>query len=602
MAWMRGVFSVLFVFSRCAWASIPRGHPTQKASDRPAGLKQFEGSRLDRGAASSPLHSPREDKTLGVLIDGDGQISSEETSILEARLSKEQATLPGEVQYAEEKGALGRWDGPRVEHQFPSVAQALVDSNTTSGFRRIKSGWLDLRRRHPIFQKISSGFKKTVSTVTSHVKNAVNTIGKHIKGAFEKIAGTFKGAFKWLNTMLRSFKMLMGIVKCIDKLDMKWHLRGLLEFTASFKGDMIAFAKGFVNKYVMPAVTAASNFVNSLLSGGVNNIKGVLSDGMVPFDQMKGGAWVKTLVDDVWMQVQTLSKKPGLEPMVCLVDFVLKPAFEALKTPVVDAVTRIVQMIQSTWDKLVKEASGFVTGAINTFVNANPQAKTLLDSINDVVAVDCMERMEKLGQSVADYSNEIANGTSKSNKAKFDELWASLTDPSLGVLQKISAVAISKMLEWFWGILIQYVVSPIMGKAVDVLSSMLSWGFHAVDGLCGLAPEAGAAICGAVCSGLKSAETWVSTTLYDLGLKSIKAVFKMIGSYVVKFVDTVLSAVLNNDLMKGALRLFKPIVNAVMGFAKFSVPGVKEKLKKCDATKQAIANVLKSTAQAAGAI
>jgi hypothetical protein len=268
----------------------------------------------------------------------------------------------------------------------------------------------------------------------------------------------------------------------------------------------------------------------------------------------------QSLTDQIFAKVAEFAKVPGMEALGCISNNLIEPAFKAVGHVIDGFVDLIVKPVTKVFNKFVSAPNGFVAKFISK----------VGDMVNTVLPV-------------ADLIAKTAK--SKSSEFCLQEVTRIKEGKPLRTTQEklllVGAAVLNTFLIKFFDDGVNSLLRPILEKAVDFVGQLLQTGLHALDGLCGLIPEAGAAVCSLVSNVVGGGYGMASRALLSGGMGFVKSEGANIIKQSSSFIEQSLNTALTTKVKLPAL--FMPFVPLIQGFVKMIEKHINEYLGKCNA-------------------
>ncbi len=287
-----------------------------------------------------------------------------------------------------------------------------------------------------------------------------------------------------------------GLLRCLQNLPKKYQPISVLKMAKQAHGDPAKFTKNFYNTYVKTSLKSANAWTkNEVLTE---------FEKKYPFGVKPGSkGWAKKLLTTVTSKVDSLGKKKGLEPLGCMVKHVLKPMSKKLEKHVVSAMENLSTKMTNLWDKKVKgklkdKIEKVLIERFEKLVSSSKRKDLdrIASFVQQAARKHTMKQQKRINEKLEAYDTLLSSKSSKQAKKAYGELQKLLKkELTPDDMAKIAGDAMAryvteKVFEWR-----SKHLDPLLEKALDVISSLLTTAEQNFTGYCGLIPEVGGIIC-----------------------------------------------------------------------------------------------------------
>jgi len=345
----------------------------------------------------------------------------------------------------------------------------------------------------------------------------------HVKNAQAAQLDLLKG----LKDLIKSFE---GLDKCLNA-DPKYKIMPLLDFFTSRLDNIHnpgAIWSDFQKTYVDDAMNSAMEWTKEELANGVKKIQAAIIDMQKGKVKLLDVGHIATLIDEVWAIQDRLLQKKGFLPLKCLDAAMIAPHKGPLKKLLVGFVDVVLKPVVSWFEDIMKKAMEWISGAVSKLgdlVGWDKFEKRLAEFVAENAAESCLG---SINEGVASMMAAKANNDFAACQEIHKELSGKLPVKMVG---KITAAALSLLLSDLFAAVMDKTVEPIMEWVLGALSSLLQTTLHGVNGVCGLIPEAGDAVCALITNAIDGAQAFINDHLGSGAVKTIQNYFKNLVSY-----------------------------------------------------------------------
>jgi len=185
----------------------------------------------------------------------------------------------------------------------------------------------------------------------------------------------------------------------------------------------------------------------------------------------------------------------------------------------------------------------FVTDVMVKFAKSNKILRRVEDIAKNAASKGCMDELQKTAKIVNETLPSLTSGRAL-HPANFQDAVNNLTSPiSKAFLIKVAPKVIATALSQFMDDMSVQLIEPSMRLGSPLVSDAATLGSHIVNGLCGLVPEAGGAMCAVLTNAMATTSSIVSAHVIPAGVAEIKqnihiAMLESLGPYIVQLTQT----------------------------------------------------------------
>jgi hypothetical protein len=341
-----------------------------------------------------------------------------------------------------------------------------------------------------------NGIKKVgaaVGNVAKSVGNAVGNAAKSVVNGAKNVVGgvvnTVKKAASGLTFfvdigkgIINVIKKIMSFINCLNNLPEKYKLIGMIKFAAGAAGKPGGLLANFIpdawKTYMDPFVIDTTAFIKNELTGGDESLK---TD--------------EDIATQIWKKVQAFAKVRGMEGFKCIEENLLTPAFHAASGVLTRFANLVTSPLKKLFNSMMTTAGGFVSKLVDMVTKQVPALKRVKPVAEKQAALYCV-------------------GVIKGDHPK--------NEPKKKKLALIGTQTLAVFIKEFFDEMTNKFLAPILQKALNFIEALVQNGLHALDGLCGLIPEAGAAVCALVGDVIGGGQGLAARSLMKAGLKFIQ--------------------------------------------------------------------------------
>ena len=371
---------------------------------------------------------------------------------------------------------------------FPQATTAVLDMSQALG-QDTKSSAIELGKAlgDPIkgitaLQRVGVSFTEAQKEQIKAMVKAGNTAGaqklilaeltREFGGSAKAAGSTFAGALKIAGNELEVAKEKIGVALIPILTQLATALAPVISALGDKLSEALAHVSGFINTFVLPAVTALTNFFNANILPAVQALVGILqNDLMGAFNQV------------------TASPLPGM----------LKQLGETAKSVLLPALSSIANLVKGIVVPIFKDMSGFLTGTlipayrqIATFILTNvvpavAQMVTwfrehvipIIKQVSDVFTKQLLPMFYQVEsviiQNVIPAAEGIWNTISSKLIPAMEKLWNKISPILIPALQFVAAVLSHTLVPaaQLVGTILKNVVGPAISFVIGVLGTFI---------------------------------------------------------------------------------------------------------------------------------
>jgi len=311
------------------------------------------------------------------------------------------------------------------------------------------------------------------------------------------------------------------------------------------------------------------------------------------------------------------------------VTHLLKPAFIFLKPRVVDLVVELAIKLRKLWDTHVMAAVKWVADRMKQIMAVINQKSfpaipgvTSLDQVREEGTESAMDfSPESVMNFVYEVVNEFCRSKAKRLQTQISNLVTALktkastapTGTNVFAAAAESTIADAKNLtknvlkKWLTALTMDIadkVLTPVLSSTRDFVMKGMDTAKNVLLGLCGLIPEAGAAVCALVTTAAGAADMAVSAALMKGSKIAILGTITWLVNHVMTLVDWVfekIKGVLKPAVTAGLkainkmMQVMKPVVDVIKPILLAFVPKLQKRLAECDKLGKSITDLYQLT-------
>lgn len=287
------------------------------------------------------------------------------------------------------------------------------------------------------------------------------------------------------------------------------------------------------------------------------------------------------LIQTAWNRLGEIANLPHFEVFKCAYDHILEPMFDAMQPIILSRMVAIENAFITAWNRIVDIGTTGLIGQINN--RLTNRWSTFSDQFNALAEMEASLTCERRMNTSSELMSAFAAGDMQS-AARIRDIQSVEGD-----LEEISSRAARAGTRALLNDIRKENVNPMVASWVNSLMNTFGQAFYAIEGLCGLIPEAGAAVCGLV---LVAARQGLDASLGSLTERAIDIIFENLQripdraidemrGFVTRYLEDGLTLELE---IPGLPSLFHPIVTFVQRAITESIlPGARGIARECDA-------------------
>ena len=324
-----------------------------------------------------------------------------------------------------------------------------------------------------VFKKVGSGIRNVVKKVGSGIRNVVKKVGAGLKKVGAGIKNVVQKVFTGtLAGLVKLFNLVKTVVQCSG-------IGDIVKWTTALIGDPKKFFTKDIPNFFKPIWTVLKSLVTEL-PGFIMSLS-----------SMKTSQALDKVMDWIWVQMNRLARIST--PISCLVKFIapirgkIAGAVKGIITTVLGFVPKIVGWLEPQLAPLLSKLLEKIVDKV--------AGKEWKEKIKTYAAklFDPVKKMKEAAKRMGQFLASVKKGAPDIMKSWMSARAFITQAPDLGVRQ-IFYVAKAAINDLFT--LLMDKVKPelvkVGKKVADVAPTMFN---GVVDALCGLIPEAGAAVC-----------------------------------------------------------------------------------------------------------
>jgi len=330
-----------------------------------------------------------------------------------------------------------------------------------------------------------------------------------------------------LKNLIKSFKKLD---KCLNQQPKYKVMRVLDFFSDRMKdiGDPGKIWNDFQKTYVNDAMHSAIEWTQEELKAALKKVQAEL----IKLEEGKStkldAGHIARMIDHVWAIEDRLFNKKGFLPMKCLSDIFIQPHRKRLKGLIVGFVNTVLTPVKNWFADVMKVAMDWISKAISKLVKwgfYKSLEKKVSKHVTENAAQSCLG-------SITEATTALMLAKANKDYAQARLIYRQLNGKiPAKIIGQVTASALSFSLSDIFAEVMDSTVAPVMEWVLGALNSLLQTTLHGVNGVCGLIPEAGDAVCALITNTIDGAQSFINDHLGKEAVQAIENYFKKLVSY-----------------------------------------------------------------------